>query len=354
MRSIEISLSAIKDNYLAIKQKLPGKKVVAVVKANAYGHGMHEVASALESIGVDALATADLSEALELRAAGIKSRLMCWLVLPDDEFSQARELGVEVGVSNFEVLNAVPDDLPIHIKVDTGLGRNGFVRADWDKAFELAASKRVVGIFSHLANTNYQEDLKQRSHFDAACLVANEKGLTGFERHLSASEATFGHPDFDYEMVRVGIMLYGLNPNHEKPVTEIELQPAMRVTAKVAGFKRVQAGQGVSYGYRYVAERATNLVLVPFGYAEGMPRISEGLEVVIQGKRYPIVGRVAMDQFVVDVSDAQIPLGTEVVIFGDPIRNEPCVQEVAESAGTVNYEIVTRIGGRANRVYLDK
>lgn len=354
MRRIEISLSAIKANYLAIKQKLEGKKVVAVVKANAYGHGMHEVAAALEEIGVDLLATADLNEALELRAAGIKSRLMCWLVLPDDDFSAALEQGIEVGVSNFEVLAAVPDELPIHIKVDTGLGRNGFVKADWERAFELAAKKNVVGIFSHLANTNYQEDLKQRANFDAACEIAKTKGLTGFDRHLSASEASLGHPDFDYEMVRVGILLYGLNPNHEKPVTEFDLVPAMRVSAKVAGFKRVLAGQGVSYGYRYVAERATNLVLVPFGYAEGMPRISEGHEVVIQGKRFPVVGRVAMDQFVVDVSDNEFSLGTEVVIFGDPARGEPCVQEVAESAGTVNYEIVTRIGGRANRVFLDK
>lgn len=354
MRSIEVNLGAIKANYLAIKHKLEGKKVMAVVKANAYGHGMHEVAAALESVGVDYLATADLNEALELRAAGIKSKLLCWLVLPSDDFALALEQGIEVGVSNLDVLQAVPDALPIHIKVDTGLGRNGFTKQQLTEAFELAAAKNVVGIFSHLANTNYQEDLKQRANFDAAVEVARSNGLNNFVRHLSASEATLNHSDFDYEMVRVGIMLYGLNPNQDQELSGIELKPAMRALAKVAGFKRVSAGQGVSYGYRYVAERATNLALIPFGYAEGMPRISEGAEVLIQGRRYPVVGRVAMDQFVVDVSDDEIPLGAEVVIFGDPSLGEPSAEELARSAQTVNYEIVTRIGGRANRVYLEK
>lgn len=354
MRSIEVNLGAIKANYLAIKQKLEGKKVMAVVKANAYGHGMHEVAAALESVGVDYLATADLNEALELRAAGIKSKLLCWLVLPSDDFALALEQGIEVGVSNFEVLQSVPDELPIHIKVDTGLGRNGFTKQQWPEAFALAASKNVVGIFSHLANTNYQEDLKQRASFDAAVEVARSHGIKTLNRHLSASEATLNHSDFDYEMVRVGIMLYGLNPNQDRELSGIELKPAMRATAKVAGFKRVQAGQGVSYGYRYIAERATNLVLVPFGYAEGMPRISEGADVLIGAKRYPIVGRVAMDQFVVDVSDHEIAIGSEVVIFGDPLLGEPSAEDLARSAQTVNYEIVTRIGGRANRVFLEK
>ena len=354
MRRIEINLKAIQQNYLALKKSFPGKHVMAVVKANAYGHGMHEVASALEKIGVDALATADLDEALELRAAGIRSRLMCWLVLPTDDFELAKDQSIEVGVSNFEVLQSIPLGSKIHIKVDTGLGRNGFVKADWDAAFAKAAQHEVVGIFTHLANTNYQEDLKQRRLFDEAVEIARSKGISGFQRHLAASEAALSYPELDYEMLRVGIALYGLTPNHQKPLEGISLRPAMRVLASVAGFKRVEAGQGVSYGYRYVAERATNLVLVPFGYAEGMPRISEGADVLIAGRRYPVVGRVAMDQFVVDVGTSEIALGEEVVIFGDPKHGEPSAEELAESAKTVNYEIVTRIGGRANRVFLEQ
>ena len=354
MRRIEIDLGAIKHNYLELKKRLPGKELMAVVKANAYGHGMHEVASALEEIDVDALATADLAEALELRAAGIKSRLMCWLVLPTDDFATAKEQDIEIGVSNFEVLAAVDDSQKVHLKIDTGLGRNGFVKTDWEKAFDIAKHKNVVGIFTHLANTSLSEDLKQRTKFDEAVNLAKSKGITGFQTHLAASAAALSYDEFDYDMARVGLVLYGQNPFEDRELTEISLRPAMRAIAKVAGFKRVPPGQGVSYGYRYVAERATNLVLVPFGYAEGMPRISEGAEVQIVGKNYPVVGRIAMDQFVVEVGDDQIALGTDAIIFGDPAKGEPSVDALAASAKTINYEIITRIGGRAQRVFLDR
>lgn len=353
MRRIEIDLGAIKHNYQELKKRLAGKQVMAVVKANAYGHGMHEVAQALESIGVDVLATADLDEALELRAAGIKSRLICWLVLPTDDFRLAKELDIEIGVSNLDVLRSLDADHKIHLIIDSGLGREGFIKSDWEAAFELAAKMNVVGIFSHLANTSLSEDLKQRTKFDEAIALAKSKGIQGFQTHFSASGAALAYSDFDYDMARVGLLLYGQNPFEERELTEIELRPAMRVVAKSAGFKRVQAGQGVSYGYRYVAERATNLVLVPFGYSEGMPRISEGADVLILGQRYPIVGRIAMDQFVVEVGDQEIPIGTDVVIFGDPKQGEPSVDVLAHSAKTINYEVITRIGGRAARVFKD-
>jgi alanine racemase len=354
MRRIEVDLGAIQHNYLALKQRLAGKELMAVVKANAYGHGMHEVAAALEEIGVDALATADLEEALELRAAGIKSRLMCWLVLPTDDFKLARELDIEIGVSNFEVLESLDQEQKIHIKVDTGLGRNGFVKKDWEAAFELASKQQVVGIFTHLANTSLSEDLKQRSKFDEAIEIARSKGIGGFQTHITASASALEYQDFDYDMARIGLLLYGQNPFEDKGLSGISLRPAMRVIAKAAGFKTVPAGQGVSYGYRYVAERSTNLVLVPFGYGEGMPRISEGAEVRILGKSYPVVGRIAMDQFVVEVGDDKIPLGTDVIIFGDPALGEPSVDALARSAKTINYEIITRIGGRAPRVFKTK
>ena len=353
MRRIEIDLGAIKHNYQELKKRLSGKQVMAVVKANAYGHGMHEVAQALEAIGVDALATADLDEALEVRAAGIKSRLICWLVLPTDDFQLAKELDIEIGVSNFDVLRRLDADHKIHLVVDSGLGREGFIKSDWQQAFELAAKLNVVGIFSHLANASLSEDLKQRTKFDEAIALAKSMSNQGFQTHFSASAAALAYSDFDYDMARVGLLLYGQNPFEGQELTDINLRPAMRVVAKSAGFKRVQAGQGVSYGYRYVAERATNLVLVPFGYSEGMPRISEGADVLILDKRYPIVGRVAMDQFVVEVGDDEVPIGTDVVIFGDPGLGEPSVDALAHSAKTINYEIITRIGGRAARVFLD-
>jgi alanine racemase len=155
-----------------------------------------------------------------------------------------------------------------------------------------------------------------------------------------------------YDMVRCGIGIYGLNPWDDRDYSQYQLQPAMRAVSEVVNLKRVTAGQGVSYGYRYRTDRDTTLALVPFGYAEGMPRIAVGAKVQIAGELFEISGRVAMDQFVVDVGDHDVSLGSEVIIFGDPSKGEPSADELGASAGTINYEIVTRIGGRAKRVYL--
>jgi alanine racemase len=149
-----------------------------------------------------------------------------------------------------------------------------------------------------------------------------------------------------YDMVRVGIAVYGLTPFDDREVAGLGLRPVMRASARIANLKRVPAGQGVSYGYRYVTSRETTLALVPFGYADGMPRIAESPEVLIGGKRYRVSGRIAMDQFVVDVGDDDVKLGDECVIFGDPARGEPSAESLAASAGTINYELVTRVGHR--------
>jgi alanine racemase len=155
-----------------------------------------------------------------------------------------------------------------------------------------------------------------------------------------------------YEMVRAGIGIYGLNPWEDREYSQYQLQPAMRAVSEVVNLKRVPAGQGVSYGYRYRTAQETTLALVPFGYSEGMPRIAVGAKVLIAGKQFEVSGRVAMDQFVVDIGDHEVSLGAEVVIFGDSAKGEPSAEDLGASAGTINYEVVTRIGGRAKRVYL--
>ncbi len=346
MRELRVDLKAVVANYQAIASRTSAK-VCAVVKANGYGHGMHEVASALEAAGVDALAVADLNEAIELRLAGIKSRLLCWLLNPTDDFSAAAEHSIELGVSNFEVLERVPENALLHIKVDTGLGRNGFTAAQWPELFSRLAGRSLVGLFSHLANTSEVEDRKQQALFEQALQLASEHSITIQDRHLAATAGTLSYPEMHYDMVRCGIGIYGLTPFDDQEVPW--LTPAMQAVAKIANVKRVPAGQGVSYGYGYVTEKETTLVLVPFGYAEGMPRVCPGAEVSIAGKRFKISGRVAMDQFVVDVGDLDVSIGDEVIIFGGA---GPKVEELAKAAGTINYEIVTRIGGRAQRVYL--
>lgn len=352
MREIRVDLAAVVENYLSLRALCAPAQVMAIVKANAYGHGQIEVATALEEAGVDALGVADLAEAFTLRLAGIESRLMCWILSPEDDFASAVEQKIELGVSSFEVLEKVLATNPpvLHIKVDTGLGRNGFAQSDWEKLFESLAGKSV-GMFSHLANTSTEDDFEQQRKFEAALETANRFDVKVTQRHLSASAGALQYPQMRYDMVRCGIAVYGLNPFEDRGIEEFALRPAMRVSAQVANVKRVPAGQGVSYGYRYITEDETNLALVPFGYFEGMPRVSVGAKVLISGKQYPVVGRVAMDQFVVDVGADRVAIGDEVVIFGDAAKGEPTAEDLGLSSGSINYEIVTRIGGRAQRVF---
>ena len=353
MREIQVDLAKIQGNYRQLKSLVAPSEVMAIVKANAYGHGMHEVAQALEEISVDALGVADLEEAIALRAAGIKSRIMCWILTAEDDFEMAAEQDIELGVSNFAILESAlaAGVKHIHIKVDTGLGRAGFTKTQWPEVFQRLSGK-TIGLFSHLSNTSEQEDRNQEKLFLEAEQVAISAGVKISQRHLAATAGALNYPSMRYEMVRCGIGLYGLNPWDDREYSQYQLKPAMRAVAQVVNLKRVLAGQGVSYGYRYRTNQETTLALVPFGYSEGMPRIAVGAKVLIAGKLFEISGRVAMDQFVVDVGDHDVALGSEVVIFGDPANGEPSAEALGESAGTINYEIVTRIGGRAKRVYL--
>lgn len=352
MREIRVDLSRITQNYLALKDINSPAKVMAVIKANAYGHGMHEVATALEATGVDMIGVADLEEAFALRLSGIKSQLMCWILQPDEDFSEAVLQNIELGISTIEVLEAVlkTSNPRIHIKVETGLGRNGFAKSQWQEVFSRLQGLEI-GLFSHLANTSEVEDLKQQAVFEEALELARNSGVKIVTAHLAATAGALAYPQMRYDMVRCGIGLYGLNPFEDRGFAEFGLRPAMKVVAKVANLKRVEAGQGVSYGYKFVTSKPTSLALIPFGYYEGMPRISVGAMVCIGGVNYPVVGRVAMDQFLVDVGDAQVSIGDEAVIFGDSANGEPSAEDLGASAGTINYEIVTRIGGRAKRVF---
>lgn len=354
MREIQVNLAAIQQNYLELKKIAAPSKVMAVIKANAYGHGAHEVAEALEKISVDALGVADFEEAVALRIAGVKSSLLCWILDQNVDFEMAKELDIQLGISTKAALEvALSCGNQIHIKVDTGLGRNGFVEAEWESVFSNLAGSSI-GLFSHLANTSVEEDRKQQRQFEKALALATSLGVAVHTAHLTATAGTLSYPDMQYDMVRCGIGLFGLNPWDDRELGDFKLRPAMRVSARVINVKRVPAGQGVSYGYRYITDKETTLVLVPFGYAEGMPRIAKGAKVLIGGKQLEISGRIAMDQFVVDVGDLEVAIGDEVVIFGDAARGEPTAEALGETSMSINYEIVTRIGGRAKRVYLEQ
>jgi alanine racemase len=364
MRTIEINLEAIAANYKTLKS-LTSAKVMAIVKADAFGHGMIEVSKKLESINVDMLATADLEEAELIRAAGIKSPLLAWLHGKETDFAKAITNDIQIGLSTVEGLESVATAAgkvskvaQVHLKIDTGLGRNGAAIANWpkviSKAVELEAEGliRLVGVFSHLSGTSEADDMNQLAVFESAIATAKELGAVFEYRHLAASGAALNYKKTHLDMVRAGIALYGLDPNPETSAASFGLVPAMRVSSEVASVKQVPAGHGVSYGYLHKTTEPTTLALVPFGYAEGLPRVATGkASVLLNGKRYPILARIAMDQFVLDVGQDSVKVGDEVVIFGDAKKGEPTAEELAEAAGTINYEIVTRIGGRAKRVF---
>ena len=364
MRTLRINLDAIVHNLDVMRARASQAKVMGVVKANAYGHGAVEVAKTLERAGVDYLGVVDVREALALREAGISTPILAWLHDPTDDFVAALSNQIDLGIANIEQLGHVAkaaaltgEVARLHLKIDTGLGRNGSTAAEWadllDAVKSLGDAVEVVGIFSHLSTTSRQDDLEQIERFDAAVSEAKRAGVNFTLRHLTASDGSLAYPDAHYEMVRIGVALYGLDPFSANRGSEYGLIPAMTAVSKVAQIKRVPAGHGVSYNYLHRTTRETNLALVPVGYAEGLPRAATGkAEVSIGGKRYPILSQIAMDQFVLDIGDDPIQVGDEVVIFGDGATGVPSADDLANASGTINYEIVTRMGGRFQREYL--
>lgn len=363
MRTLRINLDAVVHNLDVMRARASQSKVMGVVKANAYGHGAVQVARTLERAGVDYLGVADVAEALALRAEGITAPILAWLHDPEDDFVSALTANVDLGVANRQQLARIAkaaaltgEVAKLHLKIDTGLGRNGSTEADWVSLLEevkaLGESVRVVGIFSHLSTTSREEDLAQIEKFDSAIAEVKKAGV-GFEfRHLTASDGSLAYPDAHYEMVRIGVALYGLDPFSTNRGAEYGLVPAMTAVSRVSQIKRVPAGHGVSYNFLHRTKSETNLALIPVGYAEGLPRAATGkAEVLIGGKRYPILSQIAMDQFVIDIGDDPIKVGDEVVIFGDSATGAPSADDLGAACGTINYEIVTRMGGRFKREY---
>ncbi|MGN6472594.1 MAG: alanine racemase [Mycobacteriales bacterium] len=365
-----IDLATISGNVSTLKQRAGDAAVMAVVKADGYGHGMLESANAALAGGASWLGVAMADEALALRAAGIDAPALAWLLGPGDDWTAVIAAQVDVGVYaqwalDRAVAAAAVTGRPsrVHLKVDSGLGRGGVQPASWPDLIEAAAkaqadgSIEVVGVWSHLAyadNPGHPTIEAQRRAFEDALDVAARAGVHPTVRHLANSAATLRLPQTHYDLVRPGVAVYGLSPGPEVgEAGELGLTPAMRLTSQVALAKRVPAGQGVSYGHRYTTSRETTLALVPLGYADGVPRHLTNLgDVSIKGRRYRISGTVCMDQFVVDVGDDAVAEGDEIVLFGSGASGEPTAEDWAAAIGTINYEIVSRVGARVPRVYV--
>ncbi len=359
MREAVVDLAAISRNVETLRSAVGGMPSLVVVKANGYGHGAVPSAGAALAAGADWLGVVDIEEALVLRGAGITAPILTWMHAPGAALAEAAEARIDVGVNSIDQLDeaARAGGVTVQLKVDTGLGRNGASAADWERFFAAAAKHEragrlvVRGLWSHLANAGAAADALQVDAFSQAITAAESVGLRPELLHLAATGGALSRPAARFGMVRFGIGAYGLSP-FGGPAA-VNLTPAMELSATIIGVKRVPAGSGVSYGHDYVTSTDTTLALVPLGYADGIPRHASGRgPVSIGGKRFRVAGRVAMDQFVVDVGESRVRTGDRAILFGDPSSGIPSATEWADAADTINYEIVTRIGNRVIRRYV--
>ncbi|NEK58103.1 alanine racemase [Geodermatophilus sabuli] len=364
---VVVDLDAIAANTAVLRERV-GRPLMAVVKADGYGHGLVPAARATLAGGADALGVAVVEEALALRAAGVTAPLLAWLNGPGEDVGAALaadvELSVNAGWGLDEVVaaaRATGRTARLHLKVDTGLSRGGATPEQWPDLVAAAARAQadgevdVVGLWSHLAYADAPTHPTiglQVSVFEQAVAVARDAGLTDARRHLANSAATVALPETWFDMVRPGVAIYGLDPLGGDPAAH-GLRPAMTVQARVLLTKRVPAGVGVSYGHTYSPRSETTLAVVPVGYADGVPRAgSNRAPVLAAGAQRLIAGRVCMDQFVLDVGDDPVEPGDRVVLWGPGTDGEPTAQQWADAVDTIHYELVARIGGRFARRYV--
>ena len=362
-----IDLDALRGNLARVRELTGDAAVMAVVKADAYGHGLVPCARAALEGGASWLGAALPDEAVALRDAGVGGRVLAWLAAPGAPWAECLERDVDVSVSATWALEEVRAAARltgrrarVHLKIDTGLSRNGATARDWPalvgaaRAAEAEGLVEVVGVWSHLACADTPEHPSVAlalAAFERALEVAARAGVRPQVRHLANSAAVLAIPASHYDLVRVGIAMYGLTPGEEIGSAEsLGLVPVMSLRARLASVKRVPAGSGVSYGHSHVTSSETTLGVVPLGYADGLPRAAENAgPVLAAGRTRPIAGRVCMDQVVVELGDDDAAPGDEVVLFG---AEGPSAQDWALACGTIGYEIVTRIGPRVPRVHL--
>lgn len=363
-----VDLDAIAHNVRVLDEHAGAAGVMAVVKADGYGHGAVPVARAALGAGAAELGVATVDEALTLRAAGITAPVLAWLHGPHTDFAPALAADVQIAVSSVAQLNELLDAVgrtgrtaTVTVKADTGMNRNGVGAADFPAlvtALQRAVADdaiRVRGLMSHLAcadETDNPVNDVQAQRFSDLLRVARDQGLEFPVAHLANSAGAMTRPDLAFDMVRPGIAMYGLSPIPERG--DMGLIPAMTLKSLVVLVRPIKAGEAVSYGHTWVAPVDTTVALVPMGYADGVFRpLSGRFDVLINGRRRRSVGRVCMDQFVVDLGPGPVDVteGDEVIVFGSGTDGEPLAQDWADVLGTIHYEVVNSPRGRVARTY---
>jgi len=357
--TLSIDLGAVAANAELFTDRVPA--LMAVVKADGFGHGAVEVARTALAHGASWLGVTSLQEALSLRAAGLRAPVLSWLNPVGADFYEARRWDVDVAVPSEAHLRAVAGAglaagvaLRVHLHLDVGMARDGAAPHEWAglcqaaRRAERAGAVRVVGLMGHLGSADVPADPANgegRARFARGLDIARRAGLRPPLRHLAATAATLNDPASLHTMSRVGAGLVGIDPSR----THV-LNPALTLTAPVVSVRRVPAGTAVGYGGAWRAPRATTLALLPLGYADGLFRCASGrAEVLVRGRRRRLVGTVSMDQVVADLEDDHVEPGEVATVFGPGRTGEPTVSDWARWAGTIEHEVVTRIGARVAR-----
>lgn len=365
----EINLDNLAHNIKEVRRITKKEALVtAVVKANAYGHGSIEASKVFLENGADRLAVATLSEGVELRRASIKAPILILGFTPENQHKIAVENDITETIYSLESAEKLSKTASrlnkkgkIHIKVDSGMGRIGF-RAeessidDIEKIYKLP-NIEIEGIFTHFAKADEVDKgytKEQYKNYKWVIDRLKDRNINIPIKHVSNSAATIDLPEYNLNMVRGGIMIYGLYPSKDVDKKKVSLKPAMTLKAKISHLKEVPEGTGVSYGQIFVTKRKSKIATIPIGYADGFTRLlTSKVEVSIGGKRVPIVGKICMDQCMIDVTDIEnVEIGDEVVLFGDGKNGAPHIDEIAEKLNTINYEVVCMVGRRVPRVYI--
>ena len=360
---VKIDLDAVRHNAGLAVKKLGGAKLIAVIKADAYGHGAVEVARALSDM-VEYFGVAIPEEAVQLRRAGITKPLFILGSIVRDRLKDVLRYDLMPSVSSLETAEYLSKlavkagkTVKVHIGVDTGMGRIGFLDSEKDRilAIKNLPGIEIAGVCTHYACADERDKASAKSQslcFSRFISFMDDNGLSGITKHISNSAGIIEFDGGHFDMARSGIMTYGLYPSNEVDKS-FGLKPAMSWYASVSHVKTLPEGRGVSYGHTFVTKRPTKIATVPIGYADGYPRaLSNRGRVLINGVFAPIVGRVCMDQFMVDVTDADnVEIGSEVVLVGEQGGNLLTVEELADAAYSFNYEFVCGIGLRVPRIY---
>lgn len=366
---VEIDLNALEHNIKEVKKISNGKSIIGVIKADGYGHGAIDIYKTLQENGVDRFAVAVITEAIELRKAGVKIPIMILGYTSHDFYDDIINFDIEQTIYSYEDAKALSEvavkkniKAKVHIAVDTGMSRIGFLtskkEAEEVKKISNLPGIDLVGMFTHFAvadEKNKEFTFLQIERFNEFDRYLKELGVNIDFKHVSNSAAAIDLPELDFQSIRAGIMIYGYYPSNEVDKTKVNLIPVMTLKSKVVHLKTLEAGRSISYGRIFVTERESKIATLAIGYADGLSRLLTGKgKVIINGNYAPIVGRICMDQCMIDVTDVpEVKVGDEVILIGeDNFGNVITADDIANSIGTISYEILCGISKRVPRVYL--